>query len=547
MSIKKISLIILDSAIILLLISVSLICLLPPVSRDALTHHLYVPYLYLKHGGIFELPHISFSYYPELLDYLYCIPLYFKNDILPKYIHFSFALFTALFIYLYIKPRLGKLYALTGVLFFLTIPVIFKLSINVYVDLGLVCFTFASIYYLFKWREKSFRYKYLIIAGIYSGLALSVKYNGFVSFFIIVLLIPFLLDDKQKKSIKVIFYPVVFVIVSLTVFSPWMIKNYIWTNNPVYPLYDSVFNARQDKKISPVDNEVYFGKGMNHFVMRKLVYRETFFETITIPVRIFFEGQDDNPKLFDGKLNSFLFLLPLFWIVFRKRCNFRDDKELNFMIWFSVLTVIIVFFKVDMRVRYVAVIIPSLVVVAMTALYSINDFLFKKNKFYLIFILIIVIFLSNFIYIKNQFEKSKVVSYLSGNITNDDYVSFFRPEYRLIQYINKNTANNSKILAVFLGHRGLYFKRDVRFRRDILYYFIKNSDDSEEILNKLLSIGYTHIILRSDLFLNEAKTILSDKAKKRMSNFFNLHCKFLGKSSDYLLYELVDISKKGID
>ena len=128
----------------------------PPVSRDALTHHLAVPKLWIEKGGLIEIPSIPFSYYPMNLDLLYAIPLYFGNDIIPKYIHFSFALFTALLIFIYLKKRINTNYGLLGALFFLSIPVIVKLSINVYVDLGLIFFSTASLICLFKWIERRF-------------------------------------------------------------------------------------------------------------------------------------------------------------------------------------------------------------------------------------------------------------------------------------------------------------------------------------------------------------------------------------------------------
>ena len=91
--------ILLGIAIFSVIVAVVVLASVPPVSRDALTHHLAIPKLYLKHGGIYEIPGIIFSYYPMNLDLLYLIPLYFQNDIAAKYIHFLFALLTALFIY----------------------------------------------------------------------------------------------------------------------------------------------------------------------------------------------------------------------------------------------------------------------------------------------------------------------------------------------------------------------------------------------------------------------------------------------------------------
>ena len=66
----------------LLLVSITAISILafvPPVSRDALTHHLFIPKLYLHHGGIYEIPHLTFSYYPMNLDMLYLIPPLFQK------------------------------------------------------------------------------------------------------------------------------------------------------------------------------------------------------------------------------------------------------------------------------------------------------------------------------------------------------------------------------------------------------------------------------------------------------------------------------------
>ena len=87
----------------ILIVTVVILSWVPPVSRDALTHHLAVPKLYLQHGGIYEIPAIVFSYYPMNLDLLYMIPLYWGNDIAPKFIHFLFALLTAGLLYGYLR------------------------------------------------------------------------------------------------------------------------------------------------------------------------------------------------------------------------------------------------------------------------------------------------------------------------------------------------------------------------------------------------------------------------------------------------------------
>jgi 4-amino-4-deoxy-L-arabinose transferase-like glycosyltransferase len=231
----------------------------PPVDRDALTHHLAVPKLYLKQGGMVELPSVSFSYYPMNLDLLYLIPLYFGNDIAPKYIHFAFALLTAWLIQRYLQRRTRQPgYSLLGALLFLSLPVVIKLSITVYVDLGLVFFTTASLLSLLRWVEESCRARHLIVSAVFCGLALGTKYNGLVSFFLLACMVPVLYArrlrepgptssaliasaDGRKPSLKpstlsAFGWAGLFVFIALTVFSPWILRNIYWTGNPVYPL-----------------------------------------------------------------------------------------------------------------------------------------------------------------------------------------------------------------------------------------------------------------------------------------------------------------------
>jgi len=54
-----------------------LLCLTPPVSRDALIHHLAIPKLWIRHGGFIETPWADYSYFPMNVDLLYLVPLLF--------------------------------------------------------------------------------------------------------------------------------------------------------------------------------------------------------------------------------------------------------------------------------------------------------------------------------------------------------------------------------------------------------------------------------------------------------------------------------------
>jgi len=497
------------------------------------------------------------------LDLLYLIPLFFGNDIIPKFIHFSFALIAAWLIFSYLKKRVDTCYALFGVFLFLSLPVIIKLSITVYVDLGLYYFSTASLIYLFKWIEKDFKIKYLIFSAIWCGLALGTKYNGLIVLFLLTLFVPFIylrsIQNKTKRQGSAIGYSAVFMIVSLLVFSPWMIKNYIWTNNPIYPLYDSLFNP---KKVVPitikatdtdssdstnnVSNDVKKPKGRwGHFAVRKIVYGEKWWETAAMPVRVFFQGKDDNPKYFDGRLNPLLFILPLFAFIRLKKNIHALRTEKKILVIFSVLFLMFVFFQTDMRIRWIGPIIPPLVILSVLGLHeiidAINDRYSKTSRKILTgCVLSFVVFLLslNIVYLINQFRIIEPMSFISSRVGRDEYIEKHRPEYAAINYANYNIPDNAKIMCMFLGNRSYYNDREVVFRYDLVPKAALQEYSSEKILVDLKKSNITHLLVRNDLFNKWLQDNYNDKEKEVIKNFFRKHTSLLFSKNGHGLYQL---------
>ncbi|MFH2045370.1 MAG: glycosyltransferase family 39 protein [Pseudomonadota bacterium] len=543
-----------------IIIAILILSSVPPVSRDALTHHLAVPKLYLNYGGIYEIPSLIFSYYPMNLDLLYLVPLYFGNDIVPKYIHFFFGLLTAFLIYRYLKKRTNKTHALFGGLFFLSIPVIVKLSITAYVDLGLVFFSTASIMFMFKWIESDFKLKQLIASAVFCGLCLGTKYNAIIVFFLLSVFVVFTYirtydhsknKPKSTKSIKAIYFGIIFIIVSLLVFSPWMVRNYIWTKNPVYPLYQNFFKKLDAKTISSTlgkNNNVFVetkkntgNKKWSSFAIRRILYNESLPKIALIPVRIFFEGEDGNPIHFDGKLSPFLFILPFFAFVGFKENDKLLKTEKKILLAFSILYILFAFFTTDMRIRYIAPVIPPLVILSAMGLYNIFLSLSARFSFfsgriyqYCIFAFISVVIFSNIVYIIKQFEYVKPFGYLSGNLSRDEYIERYRPEYAAFQYANNNLSNNAKVLCLFLGNRRYYSDRDVIFDGNLFIASVKN----KEILSDLKKKGITHLLIWYNPFDKWANNNFNDKDKLLLEKFFKENTVLVFSKKGYGLFEL---------
>ena len=526
-----------------LIVSIVILSCVPPVSKDSLTHHLAVPKLYLKHGGIYEIPFAGFSYYPMNLDLLYLIPLYYGNDIIPKFIHFSFALLTAWLIFNYLKRRMNLVYALFGALFFLSIPIIVKLSITVYVDLGLIFFSTASLLSLLKWIESNYRLRFLIISAVSCGLAMGTKYNSLVAFFLLTLFVPFIYSRYTQREnvpfIGAIGQGLIFALIALLVFSPWMIKNYIWTNNPIFPLYDHWFNPQN----------VTLQSSLSLFKIRSYIYHESWWEIALLPVRIFFQGQDGNPQYFDGKLNPFLLLLP-FLAFFQIRSDssaLRTEKKI--LLSFAVLFFAFAFFSSGLRVRYISPIIPPLVILSVFGLKKLLDVIkefssttHRKIGWTIIFLIILFSLWLNAHYVFTQYKYVRPFDYLTGTLTRDEYIETFRKEYPAMRYINTNLSPEARVLFFYLGNRGYYCDRDYVFDMQkgvsTFWEILKRSNSPEEVLTELENRNVTHLLIRYDIFDRWVKNDFEDRERTIVSQFFKKYVKSLYFKWGYGVYRL---------
>jgi 4-amino-4-deoxy-L-arabinose transferase-like glycosyltransferase len=509
-----------------LIIATIILGSVPPVDRDALTHHLFVPKLWLKHGDIYEIPEIPFSYYPMNLDLLYTIPLYFGNDIIPKYIHYLFALLTGLLLYRHLKKRLGVEYGLLGALFFLSVPIIVKLSITVYVDLGVVFFTTASLLLLLHWAEQNLEWRSLVLAGLCCGLAAGTKYNGLISIVVLTLFVPIIyqqntLKEKQSNG-KALLWGCVFGMAALTSFSPWLIRNYAWTGNPIYPLHNSLFQkfrspVGEQQTAAPVDIgdalQQVTNQGSGTFISRKILYNETWQQALLLPLRFFYEGQDDNPQFFDGKLTPFLIVLPILAFLFRPP-DTRQRWEQKILLTFALLYFFLTFFQEAMRIRYIVPIVPPLVILSMYGLQGAihkASLWTKKTEPQKIALHFAAFCLSGFMlwyngqYLAAQFAILNPLPYLQGKVSRDEYITAFRPEYPVIQYANAVLPPDAKVLCIFMGNRGYYMDFQPVFEQPFgssSTRYLKQTDRTQILADQLRQDDIHFILIRDDLTLS---------------------------------------------
>ncbi|MBE0583243.1 MAG: hypothetical protein IH612_05705, partial [Desulfofustis sp.] len=152
----------------------------------------------------------------------------------------------------------------------------------------------------------------------------------------------------------------------------------------------------------------------------------------------------------------------------------------------------------------------------------------------------------NFNYLVKQLGIVKPLSFLSGDIERDKYISNFRPEYPAISFLN-DEHGETKTLAVFLGNRGYYFDDEVLFDlrggKSLLCELTKNVEHDSQIADILVSKGFTHLIIRYDLFNHWIGQQLDNSEQQRLLRFLQQQATLLYANNGHGVFRISPISK----
>lgn len=484
----------------------SMLAFTPPVARDALIHHLAIPKLWLVHGGFYETPWAEYSYYPMNMSLLYLVPLYFGNDAIPNFIHLSFAIGVAALLYRYFNKKYGQIAGLGAALIFISLPVILRTATTAYVDVGLVFFTTLSVLAFLRWRDTQYQSRvWFWVSSVSMGLALGIKYSALPAWFFLTLAVIFIYSRDTGRQGKALQYGLAFFLVSLAVFSPWMVKNALLTGNPLYPLFQSVFGG-QSVNLAGAYSVAAENSGGGIFKMRYLLYGESFWETLCIPIRFFLQGQDHTPRYFDGVLNPALIFLAPFAFLDMKR---KTDKFL--FLTFAVFILLFAFFMDKHRIRYILPAVPLVIILTVVGLNNVFNWIMNQKRTWrslglTVFVLVLAGMIGfNAVYAKNYFMQIAPVDYVVNKESRDQFISRHVANYPAVQFINRHTPENSKILLILLAGRGYYLDRpyeeNASFGMNIIHHLVSSSQEGEEAFRKYLrSLNCTHILIRQDLF-----------------------------------------------
>lgn len=211
--------------------------LAPEVSPDGIAYHLGEVAKYSRAHGFVRITTNMYGNLSQGIELLFLHAFTFGKHSAAALVHFAFLLCLT-FLMLAYGRRLGRPgVGVAGAIFLYASPVVGMDGSIAYNDVAVAAIAFALFYLLQIWDQERGA-QLLVPIGILTGFAFATKYTAFVA-------VPYALGFiawKQWRARQAIFRPVLATAALAAIFiAPWLLKNWIWADNPLSPLANRLF------------------------------------------------------------------------------------------------------------------------------------------------------------------------------------------------------------------------------------------------------------------------------------------------------------------
>jgi hypothetical protein len=475
--------------------------ILPITAKDALIHHLYLPKVWLESGKLEEIGWHEWSYYPQLIQLAYTGLMSLDLLQLSSLYHATYLVILAGVTAIFIERGLdSRRYGIWAYLVTLSTPMFLRLSGEPLVDLPLALFCSTALALLIEACESRFAGQRLLGAGVLIGLALSTKLNGLLWGVIVLGSFPFYCWRLKVSPKSIIRMLLILFTLALATYSPWLVRNYSWKGNPVYPMFSGhIMDSSSPSKV--------LTKSISPLAQRFILYDESLADVLAMPFRMILIGQDENPARFDGVLT------PLFLLIFigLAAASFRSWTG-----WIAFILVVYFLLAIGLtgaRIRYLLPIwIPAigLTFLGLTHLKK----MFPRFGILAKRLALGIHAISALIYMFDFSESKGAYKFIAGAQQTEEYLAEHITEYALITRVNEKTTSDraGRIYLLGTGNRFFYFKNPTigshRSEQYLLEAFLK-SDTPQGLVEWFKARGVHFILVnrvKADLLLATALT-----------------------------------------
>lgn len=439
-----------------------------PKDIDSLNYHFVIPKIYLEQHSLQSISYIAYDFWPHSIETFYTIPMSLASPISAKLVMLFISIATALALYSFTRRFVKKEQAIFGSAIFLSSSVISLFLGSGYIDVALAFFTILALMQLHSWIQTK-KQNDLLICGVFAGFTASVKILGFIPLVIIGLLVLYF-AIKNKKITQII----PFVIISAVFAMPWLIRNYLNTGNPIFPLF---YEPMKILGITANGTEFYMAR-FAPAAFESGVGR-TALDLLLLPWNLTMNG-----AAFNGLITPLLLCLaPLFLL------SLRNTKEFEKILIVFTALFSIVWFYLYQEARFFYIVLATSAIlfgIVITRFPSVEKIAQKA----IIFALAITVIITG-IYVANA------VPAALGFENHTNYLNRTLDTYAPCQFIN----NNNEVQKVLFYQIEKYYYCDKPFYSNTFYDL--NANNAAELSEKLKRDGVTHILAPTNI-TNEA-------------------------------------------
>lgn len=226
--------------LILALIPLLLVSVVTPVwDYDALLYHMEIPRQFFREGRIFFDPETWRSAYPFLGEMTFLVGIAFDLNSLGKLINLTYAVLFFASAYVFSLRFVGRPVALTATAILIGAPAFLLWATWAAVDYAWATYEFWSLYAVFLWLSngKPAQSRWLLLAGMMSGAAASIKYLSLPTMIIVGAIVVWKsFENTEQPTRNAVRNLLTFGLPAVAIMGAWYLKNWLWTGNPVYPL-----------------------------------------------------------------------------------------------------------------------------------------------------------------------------------------------------------------------------------------------------------------------------------------------------------------------
>jgi hypothetical protein len=475
--------------------------LLPPTAWDSLVYHLVGPDRYLAaHRLTYEFDNY-YLFFPSFVEMLFTAGMALRSDVVPRLIHFGYLLLTLGTLGAFAARHWERRLGLLAIALFVSIPTAVQIATWSYVDLALTFYSFAALYALLNWLppakstssspgdNQSASVGWLLLAGLFGGAALSIKYTGVLTLAVLGAVLLWSTFRGRLPARRLFWSGFVVAGLALVVAAPWYVKNTIVAGNPLYPL-------------------IWGGREWNEIDTRWLLtlgQEMSLLDLLLLPWTLTVVGTQGTAA-YDATFSPlFLALLPLLLVVPHRA---RDLGELllaaviGYGFW--LLNGAVTYGRFVLPGRFL---LPIFVPLSLVCAYNLNAVnIWDRPAFSLQRVLKMVIGLTLLVGLVGQMLLTLGLNpwpYLLGQQSRDDYLDAYVSQHfhQTITYLNQNLTDLDRVLFIWEPRS---YGCQVPHRADVLLdnfpQLMARYTSPEDILAGLQDEGFTHILVNEYVY-----------------------------------------------